>query len=206
MLHRFQKTVALWSEDSRFVLDYLEEVQQKGLSPVIQKMNLNRVGAFGQSLGGSASGHLCTIDERVKAGVSMDCFQFGNPINQPIEQAFMLIQSDYSHSWNLGNTINYENTLGDFSFLSFPGSSHFVFSDAAIMPYESKEIEKSMIGDVDGAMVLRNLNNYLLDFFNYYLNEAEPVFILNNGQLSNLIYNFREGIQYKKASGSASKN
>lgn len=203
MLHRFQKTVNLWTEDSRFVIDFFEESENGIYSSIINRMDLERIGAFGQSLGGAVSGQLCTQDKRVKAGANLDCFQFGDPINQPIQQAFMLIESEYSKSWNLGNTINYKETVGDFAFLSFPGSSHFVFSDAAVLPYESEDIKKSMVGNVDGAKVLGDLKLYLVDFFNFYLQEDTPEYIHSDRKLSHLIYNFRKGRQFKKASSRA---
>lgn len=204
MLHRFQKTVSLWAEDSQFVIDFFEEAENKANFPFINRMDLDRIGALGQSLGGAVSGQLCALDQRVKAGANLDCFQFGDPIDQPIKQAFMLIESEYSESWNLGNSINYKETLGDFAFLRFPGSSHFVFSDAAIMPYETEEIKKTMVGDTDGAEVLSNVKLYLVDFFNFYLQENTPEYIHSDKKLSHLVFNFRKGIQFKKATSSAS--
>lgn len=206
MLHRFGKTVELWSEDSQFVLDELSKEHTDPYNELISRIDFNQIGAFGQSLGGAVSGHLCTLDNRVKAGANLDCFQFGNPINDPIKQAFMLIQSDYNESWNLGNTINYKHIDGDFAFLNFPGSSHFAFSDAAILPYESNEIRENMIGPINGAKVLNNVKLYLLDFFNFYLKDAGPEYIHSDRQLSHLKFNFRKGIQFKKSSSSASNN
>ena len=194
MLHRFNKIVSLWTADSRFVIDYFEKQQlSQSQHEVIDRMNLELIGVFGQSIGGAVSGEICVQDKRIKAGVNLDCFQFGGAIDQPIEQAFMLVQSDYNESWNLGNTINFKNTHGDFSFLSFPRSSHFVFSDAAILPYQSDEIRKSMIGDVNGREVLDNLLLYMLDFFNVYLKGQNPQLIEKNKDLPDLFYKMRVG-------------
>jgi len=57
---------------------------------------------------------------------------------------------------------------------------------------------------VDGAKVLSEVKLYLVDFFNFYLQENTPEYIHSNRKLSHLIFNFRKGIQYKKATSSAS--
>lgn len=206
MLRRFNKIVNLWAIDSKFFIDVIEEANITDSCNIVSRMDIDNIGVFGQSIGGAVSGQLCTIDERVKAGVNLDCFQFGNPIHQPIKQPFMLIQSDYNESWNLGNTINFKKTSGDFAMLSFPGSSHFVFSDAAILPYQTQEIKKNMIGNINGEVILNSTKIYILDFFNYYLKETGPEYIHSDRQLSHLIFSFRKGLQSKKATSSASKN
>jgi hypothetical protein len=202
-LRRFNKTVRLWTVDSQFVIDFFTEQQGAAPNSIIAKMDLNRIGAFGQSLGGSVSGELCVQDERIKAGVNLDCFQFGDAVFQPIQQAFMLIQSEYNKSWNLGNTINYKHISGDFAFLNFPGASHFIFSDAAIMPYHSNEMRKSMVGEVCGEDVLSNVQVYILDFFDFYLKKTGPNYIHSNRQQSHLEFIFRKGNQYERASSRA---
>lgn len=204
MLHRFNKIVSLWTADSRFVIDYFEKSQNKQENiEVIDRMNLQQLGVFGQSIGGAVSGEICVQDKRVKAGVNFDCFQFGGAIDQPINQPFMLMQSDYNESWNLGNTVNFKLTNGDFAFLSFPRSSHFVFSDAAILPYETEEIRKSMIGDINGEKVLKSINQYLLDFFNHYLKGEPAEYIKKNVVSEDVVYRYRpsDSKGMKKLSG-----
>lgn len=195
MLRRFKKIVNLWVDDSRFFIDYLEGAQHKSdANAIISRMNLNAIGALGQSVGGAVIGELCVQDQRVKAGINLDCFQFGDAIDQPIKQAFMLIESDYNVDWNMGNTVNFKNTIGDFAFLRFPGSSHFVFSDGAVLPYPDKDNSIRMIGDIDGPKVARRMNEYMLAFFNHYLKGEESSLIQNSLKSSALEYSIRKGV------------
>ncbi|NPD46038.1 MULTISPECIES: hypothetical protein [unclassified Lentimicrobium] len=189
MLRRFKKIVNFWVEDTRFFIDYLEEEQDRQVEhALLQAMDLNAIGAFGQSVGGSVIGELCVQDDRVKAGINLDCFQFGNAIDQPLKQPFMLIESDYNADWNLGNTVNFSHTDGDFAFLRFPKSSHFVFSDGAVLPYPDRDNEVRMIGDIDGALVFNSLNLYISEFFNQYLKFQHSSVIQSN--MSNLYLDY----------------
>lgn len=206
MLHRFNKTVNLWADDTEFVWSYFSKFQGNERHAIIDKMDLESIAVFGQSLGGAVAGELCARNSVFLAGANLDCFQFGKPIVQPIEQPFMLMQSQYNDSWNLGNTINYKENIGDFAFLEFPGSSHFVFSDAAIMPYQSHQTEVSMIGDVNGEEVLSEMLKYLVDFFDFYVKNADPDVIHTDRQLSHLIFSFKKGVQFEKYTTSSFKN
>jgi len=194
MLHRFRKALDYWVDDTRFFVDYL--YQQKAINQpneVIQAMDLEKIGAFGQSFGGAVTGQLCLLDERVKAGLNMDCFQFGDVIDHPLMQPFLLIQSDYQPTWNMGNTINYENHKGEFSLLSLANASHFVFSDGAVLPYDTKEFENRMIGDIDGELLLRKTNDYMLDFFDHHLKGKDAILIYENVKDSIIEYKFEKG-------------
>lgn len=196
MLRRFKKIVNLWVDDSRFFIDYLEEGQARGTGNMVsQAMDLNAIGAFGQSVGGSVIGELCVQDKRVKAGVNLDCFQFGNAIDQPLKQPFMLIESDYNQDWNLGNTVNFRDNKGDFAFLRFPKSSHFVFSDGAVLPYPDRDNEVRMIGDIDGPLVFNYLNLYIVEFFNNYLKHSQSAIIQVDKLDVHLDYTFRKAPQ-----------
>lgn len=194
MLRRFKKALKLWTADTQFFIDYVFAEQLKNpQNEMVQAMNLQQIGAIGQSFGGAVTGQLCLLDERVKAGINLDCFQFGQVIDQHLEQPFMLIQSDYQPSWNLGNTINYRDSKGDFSLLFIPNASHFIFSDGALLPYSSEEFKRNMIGNVNGPEAMEMMNTYILDFFNHYV-KGEPATILKKNENNSLYqYHFRGG-------------
>ena len=194
MLHRFNKALVYWVDDSRFFLNYLETYQAETGDPVVKAIDMDRIGGLGQSFGGAVIGQLCLRDERLKAGINLDCFQFGDVIDEPLNQPFMLIQSDYQPTWNLGNTINYKNNSGDFFLLSLFNASHFIFSDGAILPYYSTEFKNRMIGDVDGSRLLKTTNAYMLNFFNHYLKETDADLIFKNVENETYDFNFRKGV------------
>jgi len=191
MLHRFRKALDYWVDDAKFFVDYLYSEKRKG--EVLSKVNLDQIGALGQSFGGAVTGQLCLVDERVKAGVNLDCFQFGDVIDWPLEQPFFLFQSDYQPMWNLGNTINFENIQNDFLLLSIKNASHFVFSDGAVLPYYSEDFKVKMIGKIDGVKMMKLTNDYILDFYNVYLKGNQVKYINSNVKDSTFIFQFRKG-------------
>ena len=190
MLHRFRKALDYWVEDTRFFIDYL--YSENG-NEILSSANLNQIAALGQSFGGAVTGQLCLLDDRVKAGINLDCFQFGDVIDKPLQQPFLLIQSDYQPTWNLGNTINYENTDGDFSLLALKNASHFVFSDGAVLPYRTEKFKNRMIGEVDGPLLLKTTNEYILDFFDHYILKKSFKLVQENKKNAILEYHFRKG-------------
>ena len=193
MLHRFNKALDYWVDDTKFFLDYLDAYGQANENGVVRAIDMDRIGGLGQSFGGAVIGQLCLRDERVKAGINLDCFQFGDVIDEPLVQPFMLMQSDYQPTWNMGNTINYEHNNGDFLLLHLNKASHFVFSDGAVLPYDTKKFEGRMIGEVDGSYLLKITNNYMLDFFNHYLNDAKADLIFHDIENKGYKFNFRKG-------------
>ena len=194
MLHRFNKALDYWVDDTKFFLDYLEIYGQANNNNVVRAIDMDRIGGLGQSFGGAVIGQLCLRDERVKAGINLDCFQFGDVIDEPLKQPLLLIQSDYQPTWNMGNTINYEHNEGDFLLLHLNKASHFVFSDGAVLPYDTKEFENRMIGEVDGSYLLRITNDYMLDFFNHYLKETKANLIFQDVENEDYKFNFRKGV------------
>ena len=133
-------------------------------------MDLDRLGVLGHSIGGAVTGQVCLRNKnRVGAGVNLDCFQFGDMIDTPLEVPFMLMESEHYHMWNLGNSIVYRNASADFYKKTIKGARHFAFSDAAILDLIDKEEKKKMIGNIDGAETITTINRYVLDFFDHYL-------------------------------------
>lgn len=199
MLNRFDNALDLWVDDTQFFIDYIFHEKSQGNSHgIISYFNTEQIGAFGQSFGGAVTGQLCLLDERVKAGLNMDCFQFGDIIDNRLNQPFMLMQSDYQPTWNMGNTINFENTKEDFCLLSIPNASHFIFSDGAVLPYHSVEFKNRMIGEVDGHFAMQKINGYMLDFFNHYLKGEKPRLIFNNIEGETVDFIFKEGVKKEK--------
>jgi dienelactone hydrolase len=68
-----EQQVRVRAEDARFVLDELEELNRydpEGL--LTDRLNLEQVGIFGHSLGGSVAAQACWLDVRFKAALDMD--------------------------------------------------------------------------------------------------------------------------------------
>jgi predicted dienelactone hydrolase len=63
----------VWTEDTRFLIDELERIQAgKRVSLLVGKLDMNRLGIFGQSFGGVTAVKVCSVDNRCQAGISLD--------------------------------------------------------------------------------------------------------------------------------------
>jgi len=60
-----------WAEDIVFLIDRLR-IMNGGDDRFQNKLDLDRIGVFGMSLGGLATSVICSTDKRVKAGVNID--------------------------------------------------------------------------------------------------------------------------------------
>lgn len=69
----------IWVQDSTFVLDELEKLNDKDSNNLFSgKIDMNHVGMFGHSFGGANAAQVLYTDPRVKAAINMDGTMFGN--------------------------------------------------------------------------------------------------------------------------------
>lgn len=98
-----QKITNIWLSDVHFVLDQLEKVNRDQKSLFFQRFDLNNIGIFGQSMGGSNAIQACRNDARIKACVNLDGSMFGSDVTKSFDKPFMAIFA--------GDTINIVNQL-----------------------------------------------------------------------------------------------
>ncbi len=168
----FDKSLRIWVKDAQFILDTLEKINTISVSDRLYgKMDFSKVGTLGQSVGGAVSGQLCYVDNRIKAGVNLDCFQFGDLYKHEMKKPFMLLQSDSYPLWAIANEIIYTNTNPFYSF-QIKNSRHFIFSDCSIFPVKINERMKALVGEGDNKENVKLINEYIVDFYNHYLKQA----------------------------------
>lgn len=190
-LKQFGKTVNLWTIDNQFVLDYLVKMNQAVEDPFYGKIDLDRIGIFGQSLGGAVAGQMAHVDARIKAAINIDCFQFGDVVDQDLQTPLMLIESEFDKKWIIGNEYIYSQTKSDFYSLIFPNTTHFICSDVPVIPVLTEEQQTSFCGKVDGEKILAEMNAYILDFFNHYLKGISSALLKEELMRRDMIYQVR---------------
>jgi dienelactone hydrolase len=89
----------IMADDARFVMDELEKGNDGKLdTPFRGKLNLDRIGAIGHSVGGAVAYDLAMHDDRVKAGIDLDGVVYVTPKGDPKNRApFFLLASDEYH-------------------------------------------------------------------------------------------------------------
>jgi pimeloyl-ACP methyl ester carboxylesterase len=153
-----QETVETWSRDASFVLDQL------GVdSHFANHIDLNRVGIFGHSFGGSVAVQALQRDARFSRAAILDSGFFGQPIKS-LDRPLAILAADrqLEPEWKALCESNQTNCTTHL----FPQARHMNFSDAAVLPSRFP-LPKSilMLGDVDGEQCLREVSDILRDFF-----------------------------------------
>ncbi|MCK4662767.1 MAG: hypothetical protein KAT68_07875 [Bacteroidales bacterium] len=165
-LKRFDKSLDLWVDDTRNLIDQLEN--RNIFSFFNNKIDIDNIGISGQSFGGAVAGQCCLVDERIKAGINLDCFQFGDVIDNDFKKPFMLIESE-KNVWQKANKYIYSKQSFAFYSITIKNSKHFIFSDVAIFPNITSKERFGLIGNVNGYETISIINEYSLDFFNFTL-------------------------------------
>lgn len=171
-LSQFDKTINRWEKSTLFVIDYLKN-QTNSNYKVFSKIDFNNIGTFGQSLGGALATHICVNNDIIKAGVNMDCIQFGDVIDSKSTKPLLLIESDHQKRWKIGNEYIYRD-IHHLEYLRIKGALHFLFCD---LPYYDTSLDDSVvegfIGDIDGKRAVSIINDTVLDFFNNHLGDKK---------------------------------
>lgn len=182
--------VQAWTSDMSFALDHLERLNTSDTSgKFLGRLDMQRVGVFGHSLGGATALQFCHDDSRCKAGIDVDGAPLGSVIEEGVNQPFMFLMSDHSSEPDaetrpvLANIRSVYNKLPHDSRLHIliRGSNHFMFSDRGAMlmsPLFMRLIRTLGIVHIDGRRQLALTAHYILTFFNTYL-KGEPVSELN---------------------------
>src|ERR1700682_6520514 len=92
---RANKRVRAWSADMGFALDQLERLNTSDPSGrFLRRLDMQRVGVFGHSLGGATALQFCHDDSRCKAGIDVDGAPLGSVVADGVTQPFMFLLSD----------------------------------------------------------------------------------------------------------------
>jgi dienelactone hydrolase len=92
---RLEKLGSVWVADQRFVLDQLAAWNEDH-TVLRGHLDLERVGAFGHSLGGAAAAQAAHVDNRIDAAINMDGSMFGSITTdaQGSRTPFLLMQAE----------------------------------------------------------------------------------------------------------------
>jgi len=168
----FNQSLDIWTKDVQFVMDTLKSTSNNAVNDLFyQKIDFSKVGSLGQSFGGAVSGQLCFANSEIKAGINLDCFQFGDLYKHEMNKPFMLLQSDSYPLWELGNQMIYTKTNPFYS-IKIKDARHFIFSDCCLFPVaESNTKMGELVGPPNNILENVNMiNTLIIDFYNHYLN------------------------------------
>ncbi|MGQ0600583.1 MAG: alpha/beta hydrolase family protein [Anaerolineales bacterium] len=174
--------------DERFVMDQLQLLNAGQLDARFAgKLDLQRIGLTGVSLGGGAIVWTCQLDARCKAGLVQDGWYEPLPetvVTEPLRQPFMFMQSE-TQMWKLDNLARldtlYQGVSAPAFHLKFAGVLHADFGDYPLLTPLSAPLMYER-GTLNGERTLQVVDAYLLAFFDQYL-KNQPSRLLNGPAL-----------------------
>ncbi len=178
------KLVQAWSADMSFALDRLERLNASDPSGrFLGRLDMQRVGVFGHSLGGATALQFCHDDSRCKAGIDVDGAPIGSVIAEGVTQPFMFLMSYHRsepdvETRQVGANVRsiYDRLPSDRRFeIMIRGANHFGFSDdGALLKSHIVLGTLRMLGilGIDGRRQLAVTTYCVHSFFDAYLEGA----------------------------------
>jgi uncharacterized repeat protein (TIGR03803 family) len=169
-------------QDSRALLDQLGTLNA---DPRLGgRLDLQRIGIFGFSLGGATAGQLCLRDPRCKAGAGMDGLFFEtNLLTQPLSVPFLYFRSGDSPDPNPGSILPfyfpddrlevYNEQVTNAYWVKLASTVHVNFKDDGLI-IDSASFEGAFGTPMSGQFLSSGrasqiVRAYLLSFFNKFL-------------------------------------
>jgi len=182
------KLLQAWSADMGFALDQLQRLNASDPSGrFLGRLDLQRVGVFGHSLGGATALQFCHDDSRCKAGIDVDGAPLGSVVADGVAQPFMFLLSDHKGESDAGQpeairhagaNIHsiYDRLPSDRRLMiMIRGTSHYMFSDNGAMlksPLVMRGLRTVGVVRLDGRRQVAVTAHYISTFFDVYLKGA----------------------------------
>ncbi|MEO7143852.1 MAG: family membership [Bryobacteraceae bacterium] len=176
------KLVQAWSADMRFALDQLERLDTSDpTGRFLGRLDMQRVGVFGHSLGGATALQFCHDDSRCKAGIDLDGAPLGNVIREGVTQPFMFLMGEHesdAESRQVEANIRsiYDRLPSDRRLqITIRGANHFLFSDDGALlksHIAMRTLRAFGILGIDGRRQLAVTAYCVHNFFDAYLKAA----------------------------------
>ena len=166
-----------------FALDQLERLNASDPSgKFVGRLDLQRVGVFGHSLGGATALQFCHDDSRCKAGIDVDGAPLGSAAVEGVTQPFLFLLSDHSREpkeetgpveANIRSI--YDRLPNDRRLeIVIRGANHYRFGDGAELqaPLLMGALHTLGIMRLDGRRQVALTKHYISTFFDVYLKGA----------------------------------
>lgn len=171
------------AHDVIFTLEQLASVNQADPNGILTgRLDVQRAGIFGVSLGGIVSGEACLLEPRLRACLVMDAFMPADVVRLGLQQPTMWLsrdaqtmqiegwaQADIDETQTTMRAV-YEGLPGAGYLVLIPGVFHINFTDAPLFSSLASLIGLS--GPFDAQRAHRIINAYSLAFFDRHLKDC----------------------------------
>lgn len=154
-------SLRIWTDDTRFVLDRLEDIDAGRIAgPFAGRLDLARVGVLGMSFGGTTACQVCAEDTRCRASLDLDGDLYGARCMDGKPFAFLLSSERRSPQCLAGGP-------GDTYLLTVRNTKHRDFGDFPL--YSPLMPLTGYFGTIDAGRMTGIMNAYTRAFFDRYL-------------------------------------
>lgn len=184
------KLLAMWTSDTKFVVDRLQRLNVDTASQFRGRMDLVRLGTFGHSFGGATALQFCHDDSRCRAAADLDGIPFGSVVREGLMKSCMFVLSD--HHAEMSDASSHQ-VLGEIEsiykrlphgrlYMVIHNANHFSFSDQILL---NSQIVIHLLqrtrrfGGLDGQRGLAISADYVHTFFDVSLKGAPAASLTN---------------------------
>ena len=204
MDRRFQdRIVPFLAQDVSFTLNQLAAINRSDPNGVLTgRLDLQRAGMFGVSLGGAITAESCHRDARLRACLPMDVYMPADIVRYGLQQPTMWIsrdaetmrregwaQTDIDETQTTMRSV-YESLPGDGFLVLVPNMFHQNLSDFPYFVASPLDVWLGLDGPIDARRVHRIINAYSRAFFDRYLKgaTAQPLFDAPASQFPDVLF------------------
>lgn len=155
------------ADDLLFCLDQLAEINSMEFNG---RIDFNRIGAWGHSIGGAAAIYASLKDERIDAVINLDGTPPSDALQQGLNVPFMFIEDLTDYKNHQGYAIQFKRRsdfckkiAADAFRILIGGIDHQSFFD---IHYQTAKGETARVKELK---VLESINGYIKGFFDHYL-------------------------------------
>ncbi len=191
------------AQDAIVTLDQLAALNRADPQGILTgRLDLQRAGIFGLSLGGEVSAEACRLEPRFRACLAMDVWMPPNVVEAGLWQPTMFITRDAGsmglEGWSqadVDRTLStmlavFESLPGDGYFVRVPGMFHADFSDAPLLSPLTSWL--GVTGPIDPQRARTIINAYELAFFDRHLKgQSEALLDGPSGQYPDVLFETR---------------
>jgi predicted dienelactone hydrolase len=187
----------LRAADLQFVLDELGRFNTSDpQNRLTARLDLERVGVFGHSLGGAAAAEAMRLDPRFGVGLNLDGTLWGEVVEAGLDRPFMLMNSEDAFFSDESKQTFFSNLRGDRYNLTLAGAKHHNFADAPFLLPLLAEIGADglyQVGSIDPERGAALINQYTLAFFDQYLKGQPQPLLTSPSPYEEVSFEYRRG-------------
>jgi len=183
----------LRTDDMNLVLDtILENAKKENVDDVYGRIDINRIGLFGHSLGGATAAELGRERKDIDAVIVIDGTMIGEEVDFVNGKAvlnsdlypipILNIYNEQHYADASDNAEIYANMVASANAIDahqvvFKGAGHLNFTDLPLFcPFLAQQLGT---GNIDSIYCIETMNGVVLNYFNYYLKNSDRLTVLN---------------------------